>query len=126
MKTEEPRDVGEQHREERQAKYPRIFENNKDSTLHVLYVAALAGFIVWVLAEGVKFSDSQSLALTVFFVVSIAGGVLGGPRNSAVTQETKPQAAAQPEILEVPEPTADCNASGLEPKPSFEAAMETR
>jgi hypothetical protein len=106
-------------REAGQATFPRLFEGNNDSLVHVLVFAALTAFIFLVVAEGLKFSDSTTLALVVFFVMSIAGGVLGAGENRAVAPAPKPEVNAQPDISVKPEIAAE-NLRNDEPVVAYE------
>lgn len=122
---EQPPEVEEKQqceREARQAKLPRLLEGNNDSLVHVLVFAALTAFIFLVVAAGLKFSDSTTLALVVFFVMSIAGGVLGAGENRAAAPAPKPEVAAQPDITVKPEIAAE-TFRNEEPVVAYEMAI---
>jgi hypothetical protein len=101
--------------EERNAEHPRPSRDNEDSAVHVLVFAALTAFIVLVVAEGLKFGDATTLALTVFFVTSIAGAALGPDEKRGPRLERKPQIAPQPHMKA--ETAADSGARELEAQP---------
>jgi hypothetical protein len=123
---EQPPDVEEKQQCEReaagQAKFPRLLECDNDSLVHVLIFAAITAFIFLVVAEGLKFSDSTTLALVVFFVMSIAGGVLGAGEKRAVAPAPKTEVPAQPDFSEKPQNAAEALRND-EPVVAYEMAI---